>query len=185
MINSYASGKTVYLRAPAAGDAAGRWHEWFSDPEITQFLGERWWPNTPEAQQAFYESSRDSRDRLVLAVCARDTDEHVGVCSLSAISWLHRHADIAFVIGEKSHRNGAVAVEVMSLLLEIAFNRLNLRNLRSMHLSSNPHTPLLERMFGFRVVGRMHGFYFWQGQYVDGVYSQLSRADWTERNTRA
>src|SRR5688572_12862249 len=107
MVNPYAIGRTVYLRAPAAGDVAGRWYQWFSDPDLTQFLSERWWPNTLEAQTAFYESSRVATDRLVLAVCDVNTDEHVGICSLSAISWLHRHADIAFVIGEKSHRNGA------------------------------------------------------------------------------
>jgi ribosomal-protein-alanine N-acetyltransferase len=185
MDNPYAIGRTVYLRAPKAADVGGRWYQWFSDPELTQYLGDRFWPNTAEAQAVFYESTRDSRERLVLAVCASETDEHIGVCSLSSINWVHRHADIAFVIGEKAFRNGAVAVEVMSLLLDIAFNRLNLINLRSVHMSSNPHTPLLERMFGFRVRGRLEQFYFCRGEYADAVYSQLSRADWAERNRQA
>jgi len=182
VINPYAIGRSVYMRAPSAADAAGKWHEWLSDPELTQYLADRWWPNTVEAQMAFFQSTSATKDRLVLAVCDKATDTHIGVCSLSAINWVHRYADIAFVVGDPAFRNGAVAVEIMSLLLDVAFNRLNLLNLRSVHLASNPHTPLLERMFGFREAGRMREFFFHRGTYVDAVMTQLSRSDWAARN---
>lgn len=182
MKNPYAIGKTIYLRAPCATDLEGNWYQWFSDPEVTRYLGERWWPNTREAQTAFYESIKHSKERLVFCICLAATDEHIGVCNLGSISWVHRYADIALVIGEKQHQNGANAIEAMSLLLSVAFNRLNLLNLRSVHMSSNPHSPLLEKMFGFKVVGRYEQFYFDRGTYVDAVHSQLNRAVWTERN---
>ena len=182
MKNPYAIGKTIYLRVPCAEDLEGNWYQWFSDLEVTRYLGERWWPNSKESQASFYNSVNQSKERLVLCICLTATDEHIGVCSLSSISWMHRYADIALVIGEKEHRNGVITVEVMCLLLSIAFNRLNLLNLRSVHMASNSHTPLLEKMFGFKVVGRYEQFYFDQGIYVDQVHSQLSRAVWAERN---
>lgn len=184
MKNQYAIGKNIYLRAPCAADIEGRWYQWFSDPEVTQYLGDRFWPNTIESQVAFYESIKNSKDRLVLCICLSETDEHIGVCNLSFINWVHRHADVALVIGEKKYRNGAIAVETMSLLLDIAFNRLNLLNLRTSHISTNPYTPLLEKMFGFREVGRFKKLSFFRGEYVDSVFSQLSRDDWADRNKR-
>ncbi len=182
MKNPYAIGKSIYLRTPRSEDVEGRWHEWFSDPETTRFLGDRWWPNTVEQQRSFYEATLASKERLVLLICIRTTDETVGVCNISNISWVHRYADIALVIGEPQFRTGSIAIDALAMLVEIAFNRLNLLNLRSTHASDNPHTPLLEKLFGFREIGRFSKMAFSRGKYVDAVYSQLSREDWYTRN---
>jgi ribosomal-protein-alanine N-acetyltransferase len=184
MINPYAIGKKVYLRAPVEEDVVGDWYQWLSDPETTAFLGERWWPNTIDSQRSFFNSIKDNKDRLVLAVCDINTDHHIGVCNLSSISWVHRYADVALIIGNKEYRNGVYAIETLSLLLQIAFERLNLLNLKSAHMSSNPYTPLLEKMFGFTEVGRLSEFMSFKGGYVDLVITQLKRHDWEKRNDR-
>ena len=182
MNNPYAIGKSIYLRAPSLEDIDGNWYQWFSDPEVTQYLGDRYWPNTKESQAVFFESIKNARDRLVLCICLIETDEHIGVCNLSAINWVHRHADVALIIGEKKYRNGAIAVETMSLLLNIAFNRLNFRNIKASHIATNPSTPILLKMFGFQEVGRFSKISYFCGKYVDSVFSQLSRLDWASRN---
>ena len=56
-------------------------------------------------------------------------------------------------------------------------------NLKSVHLSTNPHTPLLERIFGFKEIGKYEKLYNYKGEYVDCVLSQLSREIWEKRNT--
>ena len=184
MKNPYAIGKSIYLRAPSADDIEGNWYQWFSDPDVTQYLGDRYWPNTKESQSAFFRSIKNSRERLVLCICLAENDEHIGVCNLSAINWVNRHADIALVIGNIKYRNGAIAVETMSLLLDIAFNRLNLLNICAGHISTNPNTPVLLKMFGFREVGRFIKRSYFRGEYVDAVFSQLNREDWASRNRR-
>ena len=182
MKNPYAVGNTIYLRAPIREDVEGDWYQWFSDPQTTQFLVDRYWPNTVESQIEFYESTKKSKERLVLSVCLIDNDEHVGVCNLSFINWVHRHADVAFVVGNEKHGSGAIGVEIMTLLLEIAFHRLNLVNLRTSHMVTHPYTPLIEKMFGFKQVGRYKEFCLYKGEYVDMIFSQLSRKDWEARN---
>ena len=72
----------------------------------------------------------------------------------------------------------------MSLLLQIAFLRLNLLNLKSSHISSNPYTPILEKMFGFKEVGRFPNYMFSNDEYVDLVLSQLKKEDWISRNKK-
>lgn len=183
MINPYSIGKKIYLRSPSEEDLNGSWYEWFSDPEVTQYLADRYWPNSRQLQREFYEMALSSKDRLVLSVCDKETDEHIGVCNLSNISWLHRNADIALVIGKKEFRTGIYSVEVLSLLLDIAFNRLNLLNLRSSHLAINAHTAVIEKLFSFKQVARFEKYYFYKGEYVDGIYSQLKREDWARRNS--
>ena len=72
MKNPYSIGNQIYLRAPEE-DLDGNWHEWLSDPEITQFLADRSWPNNKDKQKSF-ESFNDKSfgDRLVLAVCLKE-----------------------------------------------------------------------------------------------------------------
>ena len=185
MKNPYSIGKQIYLRAPERDDLDGNWYEWLSDPEITQFLADRSWPNNKDKQKSFFESFNDKSfgDRLVLAVCLKEGDKHIGICNLSSINYIHRFADIAFIIGEKKYRSGQIAVETLSLLIEIGFRRLNLMNLKSVHLSTNPHTPLLEKIFGFKEVGKYKKLYNYKGEYVDCVLSQLSKETWENRNS--
>lgn len=182
MYNPYSIGKTIYLRAPTLQDAEGRWHEWFSDPETTQYLGDRFWPNTIEGQKEFYQSVNEAKSRLVLSIVDIKTDEHIGVCNLSAINWVHRYADIALVIGEKKYRNGQTAIETVSLLLEIAFLRLNLLNVKGGYLASNPYSSLLVKIFNFEIVGRNKDLIYFKGRYADLIHIQLHRDKWLERN---
>lgn len=182
MYNPYSIGRTIYLRAPIIEDVEGRWHQWFSDPEITQYLGDQNWPNTIERQKQFFLATQDSQNRLVLSIVDKKTDVHIGVCNLSAINWVHRFADLALVIGEKPFRNGQTAIETISLLLDIAFMRLNLRNVKGNYMDTNLHSELLIKIFGFEITGRNKALTYFKGQYLDVINVQLSQDKWLERN---
>lgn len=82
------------------------------------------------------------------------------------------NADIALIIGDKNYRNATYTIETLSLLLQIAFNQLNLK---SAHMSSNPFTPVLEKMFDFIEAGRLSNFMYSNGEYVDLDISQLKK----------
>ena len=184
MKNPYAIGKNIYLRAPTIEDAEGAWHEWFSDRETTEFLGDRYLPNTVDQQRDFLKYAQESRDRVVLSICKIEDDKHVGTCGFSGINWFHRYADISIVIGDKSYKHGPVAIEGMALLLDIAFKRLGFVNLLSVHVDSNPFTPLINKIFGFEEVGRLQSFSLYEGEYTDSIISQLSRKAWLDRNEK-
>ena len=182
MKNPYAIGKSVYLRPPEEEDLDSNWYTWLTDPEITQYLGDRYWPNTKEKQKAFYESTKDATTRLVLLVIDKTTDKLIGVCNFNNISFLHGKAEIALIIGEKEYRKGTHAIDVMAQLLKVGFERLNLRNILTSRLYINKHTAALEKLFGFKQVGVFEGLSFYKGGYEDVVYSQLTRENWKERN---
>ncbi len=46
MKKPYVEGKLCYLPTPEADVANSNWYEWFSDPIITNFLLDRFWPNS-------------------------------------------------------------------------------------------------------------------------------------------
>ena len=182
MNNPYAVGSKIYLRAPTLEDAEGAWHGWFSDPEITKYLIDRYLPNSKEAQLEYFQSLSDSKDRVVFSVCTVADDKHIGVCGLSSVNWFHKYADYTYVIGETQPDNACIVIEVVKLLLEVAFNRLNLDNVKSVHVGCNPVTPVIDKLFGFKVIGSLKEIVTCQGQSEDLVISQLSKQSWIARN---
>jgi RimJ/RimL family protein N-acetyltransferase len=180
--NPYISGRQVYLRHPTLQDVEGPWHEWLSDEETTRWLGERYWPNSVEKQKTFYDSWLNSYHRMVLSIIDVASDKHIGVCNLSNINWVSRHCDIAIIIGDRDFRHGPHLIEAMSLLLRIAFMRLNMRNIKSSFVSTNEGSQAIHNVFRFREVGRLPGFSWDRGRYVDCVISMLTADEWFKRN---
>jgi RimJ/RimL family protein N-acetyltransferase len=181
-MNPFAVGQHVYLRHPTSQDAEGRWHEWLSDEETTRWLVLHQWPNSVESQREFYDASRRSRERLVLSVIDKATEQHIGVCNLSGINWVHRFCDVAVVIGEPEFRTGPYVVEAMALLLRVAFLRLNLRIVKSSFAGGNEASQLMHDVFKFREVGRIDKLFWDRGRYVDNVIAVLTRREWAARN---
>jgi RimJ/RimL family protein N-acetyltransferase len=182
MYNPYTIGNKIYLRAPTLEDVEGSWHEWLSDEETTKWLADRYWPNTLEKQKNFFNSINNSESRLVLSIVDIESDKHIGVCNLSFINWKHRHCDVAVVVGEKEYKKqGFVGLEVHKLLLEIAFNRLNLKNVKASYIDGQNASDFILKRLGFKEVGRFKELIWLDGEYVDSVYMQLKRDDWFER----
>lgn len=182
MYNPYKVGKQLYLRHPTEEDLQGSWYEWFSDEETTKFMGGDFWPNSREAQLKFYKSIIENRDRLALSIVDKSNDKHLGVISLSSINWVHRYADIALVIGEKEYRKGSIAAEAFALMLNVAFMRLNLLNVRSSYSFSNKNAETLHRLFKFKSVGVYENLLSIDGEFESVVVEILDRESWLKRN---
>ena len=184
MKNPYAIGKFVYLRSPEKEDVSGRWHEWFSDYKITKYLADRWWPNSIEAQESFFNEINKSKNRLVLSIIDIKNDKHIGVCNLSGINWVHRYADIAVIIGEKEYNSGVHSLETYGLLIEIAFKRLNLKTLKSFYVAEHKAAEKISKTFGFKKVGCFEKSFFNGEKYVDINIDQLNSDDKSWKNNK-
>ena len=183
MYNPYIVGNHVYLRHPTLADVEGVWHEWMSDEETTRWLNLRYWPNCIENQKEFYESNRLSKDRMVLSIVDIESDKHIGICNLSNISWLDGYCDLAVVMGDKNFRKGPHGLESYSLLIKIAFLRLNFRIIKSAFTSTNEAAKAAHDIFHFKEVGRLEELLWDRGKYVDSVIVMLKRDDWMNRNS--
>ena len=182
MYNPYVSGERVYLRHPTIEDAEGPWHEWFSDESLTRWLALRSLPNSLEKQKVFLEKLEGQESRLVLSIVDIATDKHIGICNLSEINWVHRHCDIAIVMGDRDFQKGTHTLEAMSLLLRTAFLRLNMRNIISTFVETNEPSKAINKVFGFEQVGRMPKMFWDHGRYVDVVISVLDFQTWARKN---
>jgi RimJ/RimL family protein N-acetyltransferase len=184
MHNPYVVGKHCYLRHPTQEDADGAWHEWFSDEETTRYLNSRYWPNSLESQKAFYQTILQVGNRLVLSIVDVESDKHIGVCNLSNINWVHRYSEMALIIGKKDFRAGPYAVEATSLLLRIAFQRLNLRMVKSDYVETNTSSEIIHRLFRFEKTGQVDDIFWDEGSYVPIVQMVLRKKVWQRRRSK-
>jgi len=180
--NVYATGKRVSLRPLTLLDAEGPWHTWFSNEETMKYVG-YWRPNTVEKQKNFFRSRVEAGDDLVLAVTRNDTQQHIGVVSLSGINWIHRYADVALIIGDEASRKQAVfGLEAFSMILRIGFMRLNLENIKGGFIEGNEHSERILKAMRFNFVGRVNDLFLINNSRHDHVIVQLTRGEWLERN---
>lgn len=182
MYNPFIKGKYVYLRHPTEEDSTGKWHEWFSDEEITKYLADRFWPNSKEKQLYYLKNITNDKRHLVLSVVTITGDIHIGVASLSKINWVHRYTDIAIVIGNKEYQKEPYSIEGFSLLLKIAFLKFNLLNVKSAHAKSNQGSEALHRLFRFKKIGVYRKLLNIDGKSDDLILEILDHETWKRKN---
>jgi len=181
MINSYISGKNIFLRHPSLEDAQGDWYQWLSDPETTKWLAMQNLPNSKDKQIDFYNSLKNDTSRLVLSIVDIESNQHIGVCSLSSINFISRCSDIAVLIGNDNFRSGIYAYEAMSLIIKVAFTRLNLRLIKSVFYEENEPTRLMHKKLNFTECGRIEN-HLWNGKnYSNSIIASLQKKDWMSR----
>ena len=182
MYNPYVKGSLIYLRHPSEEDVCGRWHEWFSDHDTVHFARLHYWPNSYENQLSFYESVKNDKNRLVLSIIDKSNDKHIGVCSLSNIDWRSRHCGMSYIIGEPEYRVGNYSFECASLLIKIAFLKLNMRMIISDYVSCHEASEKIIKVLRFKEAGRVPKQCFIDGNYFDNITIYLTKEDWVERN---
>jgi [ribosomal protein S5]-alanine N-acetyltransferase len=174
-------GERCYLRPPTREDVLGNWPHWFSDPEVTRHMLRGVFPQSVEAQLAFYEHvSAEQANDLVLAIVARDTDEHVGTTGLHRIDWVNRSAEFGIVIGERAYWRQGIGSEATKLIVGHGFDRLNLNRIwLGVFADHEPAVRLYERV-GFQVEGRLRGAILREGRQHDQLIMGILAEEFRE-----
>jgi RimJ/RimL family protein N-acetyltransferase len=178
MINPYAIGKLCYLRIPEESDVASSWYEWFSDSEVTKYLTDRYWPNSKVEQLDFVKKLAHDKSRLVLLVCNLDTDSPIGVVSLGQINLVHRYAGFSFVVPPSINTDSRVTFEASTLILNVAFFKLNLLNIKTFTAANNHASISMQKLLGFEPVGEFYNIYNIDGNVTNEICMQLRIENW-------
>ena len=106
----------------------------------------------------------------------------ISVCNLNFINFVHGVCEIALAIGEKEFRKGSYGFECFTLLLKIAFLKLNLRIIKSNYIESNEYTKNIQKVLRFKEIGKIKDWFWINGKYEDLIIEVLHRDEWLKRN---
>lgn len=159
----------IFLRALTKSDIDGDYLDWFNDQVVVKHNSHGRFPMTREKLEAYVTGAQANPSLLVLAVVLRQSEKHVGNISLQNINWIDRSAEIAFVLGDANHKGKGIMFRAGSLLIQHAFNQLNLHRVYCGTLDTNIGMIKLAAKLGMQEEGRRREAVYKNGCYVDVV----------------
>lgn len=169
------SDDVIYLRKLEESDLDRTW-KWMNDPEIFFAIGVDI-PISKTAQKQWFTELDRSNSKIVFAICMHEGDIHVGNVSLDSIHRRHRSARLSIFVAEPATRGKSIGTRAMRLLIEYAFEFLNLHRLYCKTTAGNPAVLEFYKKLGFQVEGQLREHEYIQGRYVDKIMLGLLRDD--------
>ena len=120
------------------------------------------------AQQDIYEAKQ-----LRLAICKKDTDEAVGLIDLFDFDPKNRRAGVGILIQNETDRNKGFGSEALGLVIDYAFQQLQLHQLFANIGTDNQPSLTLFTTFGFEKVGVKKDWNFTHNSFTDEALFQL------------
>ena len=176
-------GQSVMLREFMQSDLDGM-IKWKSDPETTRYLSDVFTvPHTWEQSANFLDSLLNGKNPGVhLVIADIMTGDYLGQCDLTHITDYSRKAEMAIVLGP-DHRGKGYAAEAIGLLLELAFDYMNLNRVHLRVYSDNDRAIRCYERCGFTREGVLRQDAYYAGEYKATVVMGILRDEW--RRTRS
>ena len=158
---------------------------WLNNPEVNRYLNTGRFPISrqelilPSGEKnlmfAIMSSvGSDSADKLW-----QDTgyNHYIGTCSLHDIDWIVRKGEVGYMIGEKTHWGAGIATELVGLLVDYAFNKLNLNKLTAGVVDGNDGSIAVLKKNGFEQFTVLEQDFFLDGKLVSAYKFHNFRKD--------
>ncbi len=145
-----AEGKRVFL-SPINVEDCEQYTEWLNDPETAVFLDCFFQNISLLKERELLEKL--ARDQNVFAIVDKNSGKLIGNCGLHNVDFINRKAVLGIFIGDKDYRNRGFGAEAISLLLDFAFNALNLNSVMLVVKEFNKRGIKCYEKCGFKKIG--------------------------------
>lgn len=181
MNNSLFDGELVRLASRDPERDAEIEAQWTHDPEylrLTDMGPAR--PLSPPQVKRRYDADEREKSHFVFAVRTRADDSMVGLVALRWVQWAHGAAVLQIGIGKPGDRGRGYGTDALRLILNYAFNELNLFRLNANTFEYNERgIQFLERA-GFIVEVRRRQAIHRDMRRWDSVILGMLRQDWEQ-----
>ncbi len=174
---AFRTGKLVYLRHFLKSLHSEIALGWMNDPEVTKYLM-RVYPMTAREEDEFMENQGKDSKNIALAIVTKDGDKFIGCIGLHAIDLINRNAVTGTVIGEKEYHGKGYGTDAKMLLLDLAFNELDIHVILSKVLAFNERSLAYGKKCGYEEVGRIPSWIRRHGKRHDEVLLAVTQERW-------
>lgn len=155
---------------------------WYADSDFLRFFDKI--PAYPKSSQELMHWIRESQacnKCYPFAIRSIVEDKIVGYIELSNIQWWNGVANLGIGIGETKHRGSGYGKEAIKLLLDFAFEELNLHRVQLNVFSYNLGAISLYEKLGFKREGAYREFIHRDGQRWDMYLYGILRQEWSNK----
>ena len=168
------NGKNIYLRALEPEDLEfiyaiendeNIWEVSSTITPYSKFLIRQYLEN---AHQDIYEAKQ-----LRLAICKKESSEAIGLIDLFDFDVKNKRAGVGIIIQNEADRNNGFGKEALGLLINYAFEQLQLHQLYANIGTENKASESLFTTFGFEKIGIKKDWNFTNNAFHDEAVFQL------------
>jgi ribosomal-protein-alanine N-acetyltransferase len=171
----FLEGDRIYLRGVCPDDVNEAYYRWMNDPEVNKYLESRFYPHSLERLRDYVCSKLGDQENPFFAIILKEGDRHIGNIKLGPINTIHRFADIGIIIGEQDCWGKGYGTEAIRLIVEYAFNTLNLHKVTAGFYKPNIKSMKAFEKAGFSQEGVRKSHCYCDGKYVDDILFGLVR----------
>ncbi len=163
-------GERLFL-SPMSSEEAEKYTRWMNDLSTTCNLTTA--PKIISLEMEEEMLVKLQKDGYNFAIVQKENDELTGNCGLMNVDLVQRTAELGIFIGEEKHRGKGYGSEAMRLLLDYAFNLLNLHSVYLRVRSFNKAGQRCYQKVGFKEIGRRRECVLLGGQYYDEIFMDI------------
>lgn len=169
-------GKRVILRKINDSDTPDILR-WRNDAEATKFLCSH--TGLSAGEHAKWLSSLVSNDtRIDFTIISKEMHQPIGTINLSSIDYKNQKAEYGILIGEKSQWGKGYAHEASDLILNYAFNDMNLKRIYLKVLEDNIGAVKLYKKIGFVEEGLLRNDVYKNGKFNHVMVMSVIFDEW-------
>jgi RimJ/RimL family protein N-acetyltransferase len=114
-------GDRLTLRPISSEEVTPNYLSWFTNPQITQYLEERWIQHsTTSLAQQIHNKNNDAAT-LLLGITLSESGQHIGNIEINHINSHHLCGTLKYLIGESTHWGQGYMTEAIALIASCAF----------------------------------------------------------------
>ncbi len=171
----FLSGRKTNLRPVSRADIPTLLR-WVNDPEVRDFvLGT--FPWTEKMEEDWFDKLGKDESKVTLVIETKE-GKAIGTMGIHNINWVSRTGTTGAMIGEKDCWGQGYGTDAKLVLLQYAFDTLNLFRIRSDVIGFNDRSVRYSLRCGYKVEGTRPKDIFKRGQYWDRIELGVFREDW-------
>lgn len=165
-------GENIAL-APVRVEDAEKWAEWLNDLAVSIPLGSEAYTSLS------IENMRQEINEMIghhdpcFTIVENESDRPIGRCLLFSVDRTNRTAMMGIFIGEKQYWNAGYGKEATRLLLDYAFNLLNLNSIMLGVFEFNQRAIHCYQSVGFKEIGRRRQARIIGGRTYDAILMDI------------
>lgn len=161
--------------------------KWVNDPEITDYLSDVFlYPHSMQNTEKFIEFMMAGKNEKTKGFIIGDlqSGKYLGQIDMFNIDWKNRWAELGIVIGSQGNLNKGYGREAIELLLDFAFNRMNLHRMELEVHDYNQRGLRCYKSCGFVEEGRKRKKLFHKGRYHDTIQMAILKEEFATSSTK-
>ena len=174
-------GVRIYL-SPINSDDYLKYVEWLNNYEIAKGVNHVTKVLSIESERKWLENA--TNEEYIFAIINKENDTLLGNISLMKIHEINRTAELGIFIGDENYLSRGYGSEAIMLLLDYAFNYVNLNNIMLRVFDYNKRAIKAYEKCGFNTFGIWKNCHYFDGKYSDEIFMYILKEDFYRKKDK-